>query len=324
MSLAIVLALCTNIWHSGGTWLNANVFGSVALIFWLIEPFLVNALRGMPLFLLLSIAFGTSFLVSCIYITRKKQWREVFKQPPSLFLAGLCGIWLSDLLYIYAARFAPIAYVELIDYSWPPLFVIFAILSQQHKFCFKELFGHLVSLAGLVLLLDLDLKIISDFSFYYQGYGLALVGAMLWAGFLTYSKKKHNAPSGMVGIYAGFGAMLSLCVHLSVEPSVTSVAAQDIMLAVVLGLSGFGLAYQFWDYGVKHGNIAWLSQANYLSRLLGIVLLYVYTNMQISSNVLLGSALILISFVIANWQYLRTYFTGKTLESRDYQFDLME
>lgn len=285
-------------------YIKANLLGVVALFFWLIEPLIIERIKHVPLFLILSITFLTSASISAIHITRTKQWPQIFRQPLLLFLAGIIGVWGSDFCYIWGARLAPIAYVEFIDYLWPPLFVIFACLASQHKFSVKEMLAHITSIVGLIFLLDVDLSIVKNLNVNYQGYLLALLGAMLWAGFLTYSKTKPHAPTGIIGLFSGIGGLISLAIHFQTEslqfPNVT-----DLGLAVLLGLTGFGLAYQFWDYGVKHGNIAILSQANYLSRLLGICALFIFTKMPITSNLWLGAGLIITTFVTSHWYFFK-------------------
>ncbi len=242
-----------------------------------------------------------------VHITRSKQWGNIFRQPLLLFFAGVIGVWGSDFCYIYAARLAPIAYVEFIDYLWPPLFVLFACLTSQHKFSKKEMFGHVASTIGLLMLLDVNLGIITSFSSNYPGYLLALLGAMLWAGFLTYSKSKPEAPEGIVGLFGGIGGLISVAMHLQYETFIMP-SVSDFSLAVLLGLTGFGLAYQFWDYGVKHGNIALLSQANYLSRLLGICALFFFTKVPVTSNLWIGGGLIVASFATSYWHVIRRIF----------------
>lgn len=285
---------------------QANILGVIALLFWLVEPFIIENIKNVPLFLLLSISFLTSGVLSAIHITRLKQWRNIFRQPVLLFMSGLIGVWGSDFCYIYGARLAPIAYVEFIDYLWPPLFIVFACLASQHKFCKKEILGHVTSLLGLLFLLDLDLGILKTININYPGYLLGLLGAMLWAGFLTYSKSKPDAPSGMVGLFGGIGGLISIAMHLQFETFVMP-STNDLLLGILLGLTGFGLAYQFWDYGVKHGNIALLSQANYLSRLLGICALFIFTDMPITSNFWLGGGLIITTFVVSYWKYIHNF-----------------
>ncbi len=301
---------------SNDKFVRANILGVIALVFWIIEPFIVDGIKHIPLFLLLTITFGAAFVISALNLTRRKEWRLIIKQPITLFAAGVIGIWASDMLYIYAARLSPIAYVEFIDYLWPPLFVLFACLTSQHKFSLREFLAHIVSIAGLLFLLDVDLGIVHSFHTNYMGYLLALAGAVLWAWFLSYSRSRPGSPSAMIGIYGGIGAILSLVLHLRYETFVMPNGI-DLTLAVILGITGFGLAYQFWDYGVKYGSIPLLSQANYLARLLGIVLLYVIGEIPISSDLLLGGSFIISAFVLSNWQYMRNWLVKSEPMSED-------
>ena len=76
-------------------------------------------------------------------------------------------------------------------------------------------------------------------------------------------------------MYCGLGAVLCLMLHLKFETFVTPTWSEG-SLAVITGISGAGIAYQLWDYGVKFGNIYLLSSITYIARITAMALLVMF------------------------------------------------
>jgi drug/metabolite transporter (DMT)-like permease len=224
---------------------------------------------------MLTIVFASSFVVTAIRITITKKWRQIFQQPLFLWLIGSAFICGSDLAYILGADCAPIAHVDLSDYLWPCFVVLFISLLPKEKFQGHQIVGALFGMLGVLILLTRGQGLVGfnlDFSF---GYVLALYGALLWGAYAALSRHYNAAPTEMVGMYCGVGALVCFILHLACEVTVIP-SGNDCFLSIFLGATGAGIAYQLWDQGVKFGNFRLLSSLTYLARVIGMLLLVMF------------------------------------------------
>lgn len=254
---------------------RATYLGLGALIMWTVEPLLISEVNGLPIFELLSIIFFSSFLLTAVRLTRRKSWGSVLKQPAFIWIAGLSGICLSDFAYIYGTQYAPVAHVDLIDYLWPCLVVAFTSMLPKERFTPQHIIGALLGLLGIYVLVHHEISMNGFNLRYFIGYLLALFGAILWGGYSAFSRYFKEVPTEMIGMYCGLGALLCLGLHLQFETFVMPTATQG-SLAIITGLSGAGIAYQLWDYGVKFGDVYLLSTITYVARIAAMALLVMF------------------------------------------------
>lgn len=249
--------------------------GLGALGLWTIEPLLISEVNSLPIFEILTIIFASSFLLTAIRLTLKKRWSLVLKQPLFIWVAGIFGICASDFAYIYGAQHAPIAHVDLIDYLWPCFAICFTGLLPQERFTPQHIIGALCGLLGIYLLINREVLEHGINVNYFIGYGLALFGALLWGGYSAFSRFHKDVPTEMIGMYCGMGAILCFILHAQFETFVMP-TFQEGSLAVFTGISGAGIAYQLWDYGVKHGNVYLLGLLTYVARIGAMLLLVLF------------------------------------------------
>ncbi|MCS5711868.1 EamA family transporter [Candidatus Berkiella aquae] len=277
---------------------RATYMGLGALIMWTVEPLLISEVNGLPIFEVLAIIFFSSFALTALRLTKRRAWHTVLKQPAFIWLAGLTGICLSDFAYIYGAQYAPIAHVDLIDYLWPCLVVAFTSMLPKERFTPQHIIGALLGLLGIYVLVHHEISL-NGFNFnYFIGYLLALFGAVLWGGYSAFSRYFKKVPTEMIGMYCGLGALLCLGLHLKFETFVTPTWTQG-SLAVVTGISGAGIAYQLWDYGVKYGDVYLLSTITYVARIAAMALLVMFGKEPLTWSLVIACSLASIGVFIS-------------------------
>jgi drug/metabolite transporter (DMT)-like permease len=257
---------------------------------WTVEPLLISEINRLPIFEILFIIFFSSFTITAIRLTIRKQWMSVLKQPLFIWLVGIMGICLSDFAYIFGAQQAPIAHVDLIDYLWPCFVIGFSGLLPNEKIHFQHIFGAILGLVGIYILIAHDVGQDNISMQYLAGYILAIVGALLWGGYSAFSRYHKAVPTEMIGMYCGMGALICLGLHLQFETFVMPTTTEWV-LTVVTGISGAGIAYQLWDHGVKYGNIYILSVVTYLARLLAMLLLVIFGKEPFSVSLVIACVL---------------------------------
>jgi len=250
------------------------MFGLGALAMWGVEPLLISSINGLPIFELLTIIFFSSFALTAIRITYNKRWSLVLKQPAFIWLAGFVGICLSDFAYIYGSQYAPIAHVDLIDYIWPCVGIFFTSLLPKENLKPQHLVGGLLGFTGIYFLIGPELHEQGISGSYMFGYILAIMGAVFWGGYTAFTRYHFALPTEMVGMYCGLGAIACLILHLNLESFVMPTMQQGGM-SVVTGITGAGIAYQLWDYGMKHGQVYLLNILTYVARIFAMILLVV-------------------------------------------------
>ncbi len=268
---------------------RATYMGLGALLMWTVEPLLISEVNELPIFEVLAIIFFSSFALTAIRLTKRRAWGSVLKQPAFIWIAGLMGICLSDFAYIYGAQYAPIAHVDLIDYLWPCLVVAFTSMLPRERFTPQHIVGALLGLLGIYVLVHHEISMNGFNLNYFIGYLLALFGAVLWGGYSAFSRHFKAVPTEMIGMYCGLGAILCLGLHLKFETFVTPTWTQG-SLAVVTGISGAGIAYQLWDYGVKFGDVYLLSTITYVARIAAMALLVMFGKEPLTMSLVIACA----------------------------------
>jgi len=264
--------------------------GCGALFLWAIEPLLVSELTALPVLEALAIIFFSAFAFTAVRITLKKGWGQIFKQPLFIWVVGTIGICCSDFAYIYGARFAPIAHVELIDYIWPCMVIIFTGLLPKERFVYHAVFGALLAASGMYVLIDGEATEVGVSADYIIGYALAVGGACIWAGYSAFSRYFKAVPTDMIGMYCGVGGVISLMLHLSCEQFVMP-SLHDAGFAIGTGIFGLGLAYQLWDYGVKFGHVYILGSLTYFARVFAMLCLVAFGKADLTLSLVIACVL---------------------------------
>lgn len=276
---------------------NAHTtIGLGALFLWVIEPLVVSELEGFPIFESLTIVFASCFLLTALRITLAKRWGAVLRQPVLAWIFGVAGICGSDFCYVLAAYTAPIAQVDLIDYLWPCIFVLFIGFIPSQKFSWKYVIGSIFGLLGVMQLIHGD-GVLGVNPNYALGYLLAIYGVVIWGIYSVFSCHHKDVPTDMIGVYCGVGAVITFCLHLNLETTVVPSLKQGGM-ALTLGLAGPGLAYQLWDHGIKFGNAKLLSVLCYLARIMAMGLLVWFGKEPFSDSLVTACVLTILGVVI--------------------------
>lgn len=252
----------------------ATTIGYLAILLWGVESVFVVKVKAIPLFEILTVAYLISFLLTAAKLSWQRDWARL-KQPWILWVVGLCGVLGNDILYVSAFKYAPAAQIDLINGVWPVFVIVFAGLLPQEQFRWRQLLGAVVGLFGVSLLITNGHGISGLREQYLPGYALSFSDAVLWSLYTLISRYFGATPVEMVGVYCGLGALFCAVGHFEFEPTIWPNAQQWGTL-VILGLSAQGLAYYFWDFGVKRGHFKLLSILSYTAPFISIISLVTF------------------------------------------------
>jgi drug/metabolite transporter (DMT)-like permease len=247
---------------------QATAIGGLAVLLWSGLALLAVVTRGIPPFETLAISFFVAFCVGMVVVAARGRLGRL-RQGWRAWLIGFGGIFCYHALYFTALDFAPPAQASLLNYLWPLLIVLFSAALPDGKLHWRHMLGAAMGLAGTVLIL-----LGSGWGGHGTalGYGCALAAAFVWAGYSVANRWISEVPSELIAGICGAVSLAALLVHGAAERTVMPSEAQFLAM-IALGLGPVGLAFFFWDFATKRGDLALLGTLSYAAPLLSTGLL---------------------------------------------------
>lgn len=276
---------------------KATLVGLCAILLWGMLALLTSYCNRIPAFELTAITFFVAFLIGAIYFVRTGcDWSQL-KQPIGVWVTGVVGLFGYHALYFAAMKSAPAIEVSLIAYLWPILIVVFSSFLSNEKLRWYHIAGTVVSFLGIVVLLAANgaMNISAGHTI---GYLLALLCAVIWAGYSVASRKNRTVPMVMTGAYCGITALLSAICHLLFEQTVVPTTS-EWLTTLALGVGPVGASFFAWNYGMKHGNLKLLSTLSYLAPLISGALLVCFGRSDYSWRLLAAGVLIMFGAMVS-------------------------
>ena len=249
--------------------------GAVGLWAWLAA---LTVLSGkIPPFQLTAMAFAGGTLVGVIYAWLTGQSLSILRRVPlRAWALGIYGLLGYHACYFLALRLAPPLEASLINYLWPLLIVVMAGALPARvggrPIRWQHLSGAALGFAGTALVLVQGQQR-PDFSGALAGYGFAVAAGLIWSSYSVASRLLRDVPSiAVIGSCAGT-AVGAAVLHLWLETWLWPETTAQWAAIVALGLGPLGLAFYWWDAGVKHGDLMRLGMASYATPLLSTLVL---------------------------------------------------
>lgn len=169
--------------------------------------------------------------------------------------------------------------VGMVNYLWPSLTMVAAILFNGQRASLLIVPGFLLALLGICWVLGgdqgLDLAgMLANIRDNPLSYGLALAGALIWAAYCTVTSRIAKGHNGITLFFsltalALWGLYLGGIIGADEGPMRFSVPAL-VYLALAAVAMGFG--YAAWNVGILHGNVTVLAGASYFIPVLSAAL----------------------------------------------------
>lgn len=278
---------------------TATWVGFLSLLCWACGSSMLASLYSIPIFEILSFTLGLSFLLTCFKLTYQKRWRILKETPWTMWVIVTAGIYGNDLCLVTATKYAPPAHVHLLNYLWPTFVVIFSGLLPKEKWQLRYVLAGLVGLYGVFLLMtqgEGEYGFVWD---YRWGYCVAIFGASVWSIYCLLIRHFEKTPSELIGMGCGVGALCSFLVHLKFESFVLPETSQWMIL-LMIGTTTSCMAFYFWDYGAKFGNIRLLSILSYVNPLLALGLLCYLGKAEFTSSLATAAVVIVAAPIFAS------------------------
>ena len=245
--------------------------GIFAILLWSSLALLTVATAALPAFEVLALSFaigGASAL--CIPVAGGGRLAAL-RQPWPAFGLAVAALFDYHALYFIAFRHAPAIEVNLINYLWPLLIVVFAAFLPGARLLPAQLGGTLLGLIGVVFMLTRGEGPRIEAA-NLPGYLAALGAALTWSSYSVLNRRFQAVPSSAIGGVCLAVALIAGLCHLLLEDTVMPAPRQWLVLAL-MGLGPVGVAFRLWDRGTKHGDLALLGTLSYAAPLLSTLLL---------------------------------------------------
>lgn len=226
-------------------------------------------LLGPMAYLALITATGVA-TVALLQGLRRRPLGDLFRLPLRVVVAGFWGVSFYTVILALAFGIAPakaIGQVNLLNYLWPVWIVLFsAILIDEKTRLILTASGVLLGFTGIVVargpstLLGLPEDPLP--------LALALLGGLLWAGYSVLLRlwRIPEEQGGTAFHFTACAAMAAVLAAFRGEwQALPPVTAEALFWVFFGGIGPVGLAYHWWEIGVKCGNVPLISTLAYFT-----------------------------------------------------------
>lgn len=165
--------------------------------------------------------------------------------------------------------------VGMVNYLWPSLTIVFAILFNGEKSSLWVVPGLLIALFGVSWVLGGEQglhvdEIVNNILSNPLSYDLAFAGAFIWAAYCTVTRKYAKGQNGITLFVLLTALTLWMKYLLSDQPEMTF--SLPIVFKLLLCGMALGVGYASWNIGILHGNVSLLATVSYFTPVLSAAL----------------------------------------------------
>ncbi|SFM00187.1 aromatic amino acid DMT transporter YddG [Pelosinus propionicus] len=204
----------------------------------------------------------------------------------------------------YASNGTQAIEVNIINYLWPCLTILFAIIFNKQKSTLLIIPGLTLSLLGVCWVLGgekgLDLSVmISNIKSNTFSYVSAFVGAFIWATYCTVTNKLAEGKNGITLFFILTAAVLWVKFFMSGGAALN--LSMRAILYVLMTSCAVGFGYASWNFGILYGNVSILASASYFTPILSSLLASLLLNAPLSVSFWQGVLMVCLGSVLC-WQ----------------------
>lgn len=196
----------------------------------------------------------------------------------------------------------------MINYLWPCLTIVAAVLCGQQKSRWWLWPGAALSFLGIVWVMKGDgawspALLVQNMQSNPVAYAMAFCAAGLWAVYSVLSRRYGNAQSGVSLFLMAVAATLWVKYLLSDAPPMHFTLSSVLQVLLLATLTATG--YSCWDYGVQRGNLVLLAAASYFTPVLSVLVASLWLQTQPTLGFWQGVAMVCAGSLIC-WQATRS------------------
>ncbi|WES70447.1 aromatic amino acid DMT transporter YddG [Superficieibacter sp. HKU1] len=265
---------------------RATLIGLMAIILW---STMVGLIRGVSEGLGPVGGAAMIYSLSGLLLLVTVGFPDIRRFPRRYLIAGsvlfVCYEICLALSLGYAATRHQAIEAGMVNYLWPGLTILFAILFNGQRTNGWIIPGLLLCIIGVGWVLGGDNgfsidDIVSNVKSSPLSYILAFCGAIIWAAYCTVTRKYARGNNGITLFILLTAVTLWLKYVLSEQPPMLFSWPVTLRLGLVALALGFG--YAAWNVGILHGNVTILATASYFTPVLSSALAALLLNASLS------------------------------------------
>ena len=282
---------------SPGARATAAAVGSILLWCWSGVCFAAGSrLAGAMPYLSLMTATG-SLTVVALQAARRRPLADLVALPPRLIGAGFFGVALYTVMFCQAMGMAPpsdLGQVNLLNYLWPVWIAVLSLgLLEERRGTARTLLGAAVGFTGVAVARGLDRLLVVPASL--VPHALTGAGGLLWALYCVLLRR-WRIPEEQGGTALHFALCAALAAGIAAFTGGWAAwpgwSPRLAFWVVFGGVGPVGLAYHFWEIGMKRGDARLLGQLAYFTPVGSSLLIGAFVGGAPPAGLWLGSALI--------------------------------
>lgn len=275
---------------------KATLIGLIAIVLW---STMVGLIRGVSEGLGPAGGAAMIFSLSGLLLIFTVGFPNIRKIPVRYLIAGSVLFVSYEICLALALGYAATRHqaieVGMVNYLWPSLTIVFAILFNGQRSTLWVIPGLAVSLLGVCWVLggeqglhldDIMRNVISS----PLSYALAFAGAFIWAAYCTVTSKFANGQNGIT-LFVLLTA-LSLWVKYAFSEQPQMVFTLPVVVKLIMCSVALGFGYAAWNIGILHGNVTVLAAVSYFTPVLSAALAAVLLNSPLSFSFWQGALMV--------------------------------
>ena len=257
------------------------------------------------------ISAGIRFSIASIFVFVLIKIRRIRLQTDAssmkiYFLLGIFSFVIPFGLVYWAEQFIPSGLASVLFAVMPFGVILFSwLMLPDNKISVYQMSGVLVGFAGIVFIFSEDLSM--EFSDYILGMLAVLVSALMQAWISVVIKKhgKHLNPLSMNFVPLVIGGIVMIIAGFIFENSSDWVFNYKAIGSIIY-LAFFGTVVTFTTYFwlLKRVNVVILSLNTFITPIVAVFLGWIILNERLSARALIGSGMVLIGILFANFRPL--------------------
>lgn len=251
-----------------------------------------------------ALVFSTSALFATLALGMPR-WRDL----PRIYLWGGGMMFVAyEICLALALGFAhdrgQAMELGMINYLWPSLTIVLAVLSRQHRGSWLLLPALGLCFAGIVWVMkgQGDWSVVQMWR-NVQGnpiaYALALAAAFLWAAYSVLTRRFGKGRNAVPLFLLATSVLLWSQYALSSEPALTLNLGGVGQVMLLGGLTA--AAYSCWNHGMQHGNFTLLATASYFTPVLSALLASLWLGVQPGVGFFYGASMVTLGSLLCWW-----------------------
>lgn len=193
--------------------------------------------------------------------------------------------------------------VSMVNYLWPSLTVLLAIVINNQRANLLMIPGTLLALFGISWILSGDgfsiTRMYSNVTSNPLSYGLAFCGAILWALYCNLTRRFGKGENGITlfFVFTAIGLWLVYLVHQPSFPQVSRSGYVELCAAAAAMASGYAL----WNIGILRGNMTLLATASYFTPVLSSAFAAFWLGNALNLQFWQGAGLVTVGSLLCWW-----------------------